>query len=167
LEFEFLAVDTEGYAPNILGISVAHPFGISFYYPLGHKEDVNIDAELHDFLRHVLITVKYRIFHNAGHDLNALPYLMDLPFADTMIMAHMIDENIMSKGLDYLSKYYCKNEGKQMHPLMAHIIKHQGWEYVPYALLQDYAATDATITMELFLHFLPLYEEQFGPLWSE
>lgn len=159
-------MDTEGYAPNILGISVAHPALTSMYFPVGHKEDVNIDEEVYTKLIQVLKSVKYRIFHNAGHDLVALPYLFDLPFICTMIMGHMVDENVMSKGLDYMYKYYCGGEGKEMDPVMASIIKHSGWEWVPYFLMYGYAMWDAKITMELFLTLLPKYEEQFGPLWS-
>lgn len=166
LTFKFIAVDTEGYYPDLLGISVAHPGLQSVYYPIGHREDVNIDSEVDGLLRHVLASVPYRIFHNAGHDLAALPELMDLPFICTMVLGHMVDENVMSKSLDYMHKTYCKGEGKQMHPLMASIIKTMGWYHVPYSLLYDYARVDARITMELFQQLLPLYEEQFGPLFS-
>lgn len=167
LKFKYLAVDTEGYIDQgILGISIANPLFESMYFPIGHSEDVNLDAETHSFLEYVLITVPYRIMHNAGHDMVALPYLFDLPFVDTMIMAHMVDENVMSKGLDYLHKQYCGGEGKEMHPLMKSIIESMGWYHVPYALVYDYAKVDAKITMELFLTLQPLYTEQFGPLWS-
>lgn len=164
--FKYLAVDTEGYAPNILGISIAHPGLDSMYFPVGHKEDVNCDSEIKEQIRNVLASVPYRIFHNAGHDIIALPYLHNLPFVCTMIMGHMVDENVMSKSLDYMSKYYCGNEGKQMDPLMKQIIDTMGWEYVPYGLMYNYATVDASITMELFLELLPRYEAQFGPLWS-
>lgn len=169
LNFKYLAVDTEGYAPNILGISIAHPALHSMYFPIGHQEDVNLDEETHTFLQHVLKKVPYRIFHNAGHDLIALPYLFDLPFVCTMIMGHMVNENVMSKSLDYMHKYYCpdsKHAGKEMDPLMASIIKTLGWYYVPYALMYLYGSVDAYITMELFLELLPRYEAEFGSLWS-
>jgi hypothetical protein len=167
--FKYLSVDTEGYAPNILGISIAHPALESMYFPVGHREDVNIDEETNAFLKHVLTSVPYRVFHNAGHDLIALSYLFDLPFICTMIMGHMVNENIMAKSLDYMHKIYCpgsKYAGKQMDPLMASIIKTMGWYYVPYALLYNYATVDAYITMELFQKILPLYEEQFDSPWS-
>ncbi len=166
LTFKYLAVDTEGYAPNPLGISIAHPALRSMYFPVGHREDVNIDEETYGFLCHVLRSVPYRIMHNAGHDLTILPFLFDLPFICTMIIGHMVDENVMSKGLDYMHKHHCGGEGKEMHPLMTSIIKTHGWEYVPYALMYEYATTDALITMELFQTLLPKYEAQFGPLWS-
>jgi hypothetical protein len=166
LQFKYLAVDTEGYAPNPLGISIAHPGLQSMYFPVNHREDINIDSETYEFLVHVLKTVPYRIMHHAGHDITILPFLRDLRFVCTMIMGHMVNENIMSKGLDYMHKFFCGGEGKQKHPLMESIIETMGWEYVPFELINLYAEIDARITMELFLRLLPLYEEQFGPLWS-
>lgn len=163
--FKYVAVDTEGYAPNLLGISVANPLE-SMYFPVGHMEDVNIDEEITGILQQTLKKIPYRVFHNAGHDLIALPYLFDLPFVCTMIMGHMVDENLMSKSLDYMHKHYCNGEGKLMHPLMESIIKNQGWYYVPFELMNAYADNDAKITMELFLTLLPKYEEQFGSFWS-
>jgi len=166
LSFKYIAIDTEGYAPNLLGFSVAHPALASMYFPLGHKENCNIDTEVQEFAQHVFTTVPYRIFHNAGHDLIALPYLFDLPFICTMIMGHMVDENVPSKGLDYQHKFHCDGDGKQRDPLMQSIIDTMGWEYVPYALIYEYATRDALITVELFLTLKKKYEEQFGPIWS-
>jgi 3'-5' exonuclease len=166
LVFKCLAVDTEGYAPNILGISICTPALQSMYFPVGHKEDINIDNETNTLLQHVLRTVPFRIMHNAGHDILALPSIFDLPFICTMIMGHMVNENIMSKGLDYMSKFY-GGPGKKMDPLMESIVKTMGWDYIPYALMDAYADNDALITMELFLKLLPMYESQFGPLFSE
>lgn len=165
--FKYLAVDTEGYAPNILGISIAHPGLNSMYFPVGHKENVNIDKETSTFLQNVLKTVPYRIFHNAGHDIASLPYLWNLPFICTMIMGHMVDENLISKSLDWMVKTYCPElEGKKRPELMQSIIHNMGWEYVPYALMYGYATQDAMITMGLFQKIKPLYEAQFGPIWS-
>jgi hypothetical protein len=167
LHFKYLAVDTEGYVEQgLLGISIANPLLQSMYFPISHKEAVNIDEETHKLLQHVLKTVQYRIMHHAGHDIIALPYLFDLPFICTMIMGHMVDENIMSKGLDFMHKFHCGGEGKNRHPLMDSIIHSMGWYYVPFYLMNEYADNDALITMELFLKLLPRYEEEFGPLWS-
>ena len=165
--FKYLAVDTEGYAPNILGLSIAHPGLRSMYFPLEHKEDVNVDEDIRRKIRQVLTSIPYRIYHNAGHDIASLPYLWDLPFICTMIMGHMVDENLINKGLDYMHKHYCNGEGKQRPEIMQSIITSMGWEWVPYALMYGYAAEDAKITMELFITLKPLYEAQFGPIWSE
>jgi hypothetical protein len=166
LDFKYIAVDTEGYAPDFLGLSIANPGLESIYFPLRHKEDVNVDHEVQTAITEVLKRVPYRIFHHAAHDLTILPELFDLPFVCTMIMGHMVNENLLSKSLDSMHKYFCNGEGKTDDPLMKSIIKTMGWEYVPFELINLYASNDALITMELFLTLLPLYEEQFGSLWT-
>jgi 3'-5' exonuclease len=167
LTFKYIAVDTEGFLDQgRLGTSVAHPGLESMYFPEGHMEDVNIDEEVAEALKETISSVPYRIFHNAAHDLMWFPELFDLPFVCTMIMGHMVDENLLSKGLDYMHKHYCGGEGKEMDPLMSSIISSMGWYYVPYSLMSMYAGTDAAITMELFIELKPLYESQFGELWT-
>ncbi len=164
--FKYISVDTEGYSYRPLGISIANPLGEAAYFPIGHTEDVNIDDELYKQLMHTIEKVPYRIMHHAGHDITILPSIHDLPFVCTMIMAHMIDENVMSKRLDYLHKLYCGGDGKTGDPVMQGIIDTMGWYAVPYVLMNKYAANDAKITMELFLELLRRYEAEFGSLWS-
>ncbi len=165
--FDYIAVDTEGFtAETILGISVANPALQGMYFPIGHREDVNIDEEVYAALKETLRTVPYRIMHNAGHDLLVLPYLFDLPFVDTMIMGHMVNENLMSKSLDFMHKQLCGGEGKKIDPLMESIIETMGWYYVPFELMNIYGSQDAVIAMELFITLMPKYEKEFGPLWS-
>lgn len=167
LTFQYLAIDTEGFTSETrLGTSICNPAMQSMYFPEGHKEDVNIDAEVAEALKYTIETVPYRIFHNAAHDISILPWIWDKPFVCTMIMGHMVDENVISKGLDWMHKVYCKGEGKQKHPLMQSIIDTMGWEYVPFELMNEYADNDALITMELFLELKPKYEAQFGELWT-
>ncbi len=168
LSFKYIAVDTEGFTrETMLGLSVAPPMSEGMYFPFGHMEDVNVDKEVQEAIAHTLINVPYRVMHNAGHDLTILPEeLKELPFADTMIMAHFVDENLWSKSLEAVHKHFTGGEGKKKHPVMESIIKTLGWEYVPYSLMSAYGAVDAQITMESFLAILPLFEEQFGPLWT-
>ncbi len=164
--FKYVAVDTEGFSYRPLGISIANPLGECAYFPIGHSEDVNVDSELNDLLMETIRKIPYRIFHNAGHDITIFPEWHDLPFVDTMIMGHMVDENVMSKSLDYLHKTYCGGDGKTGDPVMQGIIDTMGWYAVPYMLMYKYAANDAKITMELFLELLPRYEAEFGKLWT-
>jgi DNA polymerase-1 len=160
---KFVAVDTEG---DMLGFSVAIP-GFAMYIPVAHlQEDVNLDPT--EAIK-VIDSVPCRIFHNAAHDLQIFENYgtpLNGPFIDTMIIAHMVDENIPSKQLDYLHKHYCKGEGKNRHPMMEGIIKAMGWEYVPIELMCEYATNDAVITLELFMTLRPLYEKQFGAFFS-
>lgn len=168
-----LAVDSES-DPKVdlfLGISVGFA-ATGIYFPFNHmEEDANIDDDVCDLLFETLRTVPLRVFHNAAFDLSQFAKhlnldLWPLPFADTMIMAHMVNENVMSKKLDYLCKYYLGNEGKNRSALMQSIIDNLGWRYVPTVILADYAANDAKITWELYQYLLPLFEEQYGPLYD-
>ncbi len=168
LTFDYLAVDTEGYtAETRLGTSICNPLGQALYFPEGHKEtNVNIDEEVREALHYTIRTVPFRIFHHAGHDINILPYTRDLPFICTMVMGHMVDENLMSKNLDYLHRYYCGTEGKQMPEEMKGIIKDFGWEWVPVQMMIAYGTVDAYSAMNLFSVLKPLFEEKYGPIWS-
>ena len=184
MAFDYLATDTEGWrkgsiykvqdkkhvSPGLLGISIALPTLHSMYFPLNHQfEDVNISKEVLELLIEVLVKVKYRIFHNAAHDLySLLDYvdLRELPFLDTMIVGHMVDENLYSKKLDDMHKYYCGGSGKDRDPMMQSIIDTMGWYMVPFGWINRYASTDAQITMELAQTLIPKYTEQFGPLWT-
>jgi hypothetical protein len=160
-------VDTEGFtAKTRLGTSICTPAMQSLYFPEGHKENVNIDEEVSQALHETIARVPYRIFHNAAHDTVILPYTKDLPFVCTMIMGHMVDENVMSKGLDYMHKWHCGGEGKQKPEAMQKIIDLMGWEWVPFEMMNAYGDNDAVITMELFYSLKAKYEEQFGPIWN-
>jgi DNA polymerase I-like protein with 3'-5' exonuclease and polymerase domains len=184
LEFDYISVDSEGWprgatyevnkkkliSPGILGVSIALPTLDTMYFPLNHTfEDVNISPIVRSLLIDVLKSVKYRIFHHAAHDLYSMLELVDmreLLFLDTMILAHMVDENFYSKQLDALHKHYCKGSGKDRDPMMQGIIDAVGWYMIPFELVNRYASVDSQITMELAQTLIPLYTEQFGPLWS-
>jgi hypothetical protein len=127
LTFKYLSVDTEG---NLLGISLATPTLQSMYFPIGHIQNVNIDEEVKQKLYHVITTVSYRVMHHAGHDIIILPEIFELPFVCTMIVAHMVDENVPSKSLDYLHKYYCTDR-KKKHKLVEAIDKTIDYKKVP------------------------------------
>ncbi len=165
--FEYLAVDTEGFnsTDRFFGISIATPLQ-SMYFPYNHLDEKPVSDEIKHEIRTVLTSVPYRIMHNAGHDIVMLPYIANLPFVCTMIMAHMVNENWMSKSLEYLHKEVCGGEGKIKDPLMDSIKRTLGWEYIPFPIVNKYAAEDAFITFELFLELRRRYEQEFGPLWS-
>lgn len=167
-----LAVDTEGPKDGrTLGVSCAFNPGMGMYFPLEHlEENVNIDDETFEQLTEGIINTKLRVFQNAAHDLEVfekLGFPLTGPFADTMIMAHMIDENVLSKKLDYLHKYYVGGEGKDRHELMQKYIDNMGWEYVPVQLMNRYATQDAIATSELFETLEPLFIKQFGSLFND
>lgn len=170
-----LVIDTEGdfaYDPPLfLGMSLSLPLGQQVYLPFGHPyEDVNLPKETLEKAFDVIRNAPLRVFHNASHDLVVLRDIgcdvIDLPFADTMLMAHMLDENLKSKQLDFLVKHYLRIEGKKRNPLMQGIIDTMGWSHVPSMLMTEYAEQDARITNLLFLYLRPLFEKEFGPLFE-
>lgn len=167
------AVDSES-DPNtgmILGISVAF-LNQGMYFPINHLEsEANISDEIYDRLLSLLSDRQLLVMHNKAHDLEVFRTELELnlwehPVACTMIMAHMVDENVPSKSLDYLHKHYTGKEGKNRSVLMQSFIDSMGWLYVPVVLMAEYAANDAIITEELFNVLLPLFEKQYGPLYE-
>lgn len=166
------AVDSESDPESgmILGISVSFAHQ-AMYFPINHLEaEANINDTTLTRLLEVMSTRDLLIMHNKAHDIevfiNELGFnLWNRPVADTMIMGHMIDENVPNKGLDYLHKFYTGKEGKNRSELMQSFIDSMGWKYVPVVLMAEYAANDALITEELFDILLPLFETQYGPLY--
>lgn len=169
---DYLPVDTEGEVNH----PYAHTWGVSTsansvpeYFGFNHLIGNNLPQGWLERLRDVILRHNCLVFHNAKHDLRALAAL-DINykgrFYDTMMMAHMVDENIYSKELSYLSKMY-GGEPKRQAEEMALIIKAFGWQYIPLDYIRPYAANDAYITGELFYRLLPQFQEQgFEKLWD-
>lgn len=166
------AVDSESDPKSgmILGISVAFAHQ-GIYFPINHLEqDANVSDEILEQLLATMSSRSLLIMHNKAHDLEVFRTELEIdlwehPVADTMIMAHMIDENVPNKGLDYLHKHYTGKDGKNRSELMQSFIDSMGWKYVPVVLMEEYATNDAIITEELFEILLPLWEDQYGPLY--
>lgn len=178
---EFIAVDTEFYdsvygqpeklpLPKILGFSVATS-KYETYIPVGHisNSHLNVDPK---FIQEIIdiLNTKTLIFHNAMADLPVLESIgldIGVQFWDTMLMAHMIQENTASKKLDYLAKMHGLS-GKNMPPETQQIIDAFGWALLPPEMLSEYGANDARITYDLFkkLHKL-FYTQSFSEnLWT-
>lgn len=169
----YLPTDTEG--------TLNHPFsdtwGVSTsantvpeYFAFNHKVGNNLPQGWLLRLAEVIENHPCLVFHNAKHDLRSLRNLginYTGKFYDTMLMAHMVDENIFSKELDYLSKYY-GGDPKRQSEEMALLIKAFGWDIVPVDYIRPYGANDAYITGELYRKLLPSFQEQGfdGPLWD-
>ena len=142
-----------------MGVSIAwrDDRGINAMY-LPFRHIIGPNYELRRFLQPLqqLLSTKSCVFHNAKFDLESLRTLGldtdDTHFYDTMLMAHLLDENkpISGKGLDSLCRYYLKNEGKHRSPELAKMIKNHGWGMIPTSFMVEYAAWDAALTLELF-----------------
>lgn len=170
---EAITTDTEG--------SLNHPYsktfglstsvlGISEYFPVGHRFGENLPSEWVPELCKVVEHAPVLIMHNAKHDLRALRNMginYTGKFYDTMLMAHMINENIPNKGLDYLSKIH-GGEPKKRSQFMNDTITAFGWDFIPVEEMRPYAANDAYITEQLFIALWDDFRGQGfdGELWD-
>ena len=173
---EYVAVDTEASGKDVrdgqgflMGISVAYSDRAE-YLPFRHPKGYNMPVEWRDDLQHALDNAGCLIFHNAKFDLASLRTLgitVAGKFYDTMLMAHMVNENYMSKALDYLGKQLCGEE-KIKDEMMQAIIKGKGWDAIPSEIIEEYACQDAALTLKLFHKLYPEFKAQGfdGELWE-
>lgn len=169
-----LAIDTETngldprHDPNfrLLGVSYANTEGLSAYRPVGHiATDANISHNLVlQELRSLLARANTICFHNAKFDLVALSRGLALELWSynwycTLLMQHMIDENLPSKQLDYLGKHHF-NEGKAKDEKFDKFVKTFGWAFLPVWMVEEYAIQDAKLTLKLFQLLYPGFKRQ-------
>lgn len=170
----FIVVDTEGNGqrydvrchPDYLtvGISISWPGckNEGHYFPFNHKHD-NLPSEVLALLKDLLLNTPFLVFHHVKHDLVALKRIgIDLfhkKYYCTMLMAHWVNENLVSKELDFVSQHYGGNPKKRNDAFNA-IVKAFGWEYVPPNVMDEYASNDAFITKELFESIYPRFKEE-------
>jgi len=172
--------DGRGYA---LGISVAFLDGTgeltAFYLPFRHP---NLGGGLnYSLVRFVpimqqLLDTKLFIYHNAKFDLVSLRTLglqtgkSAQRFVDTMVLAHLLDENrpFTGKSLDSCARYYLKDEGgKRKSDDLKQAIKLVGWGMLTPVLISEYAMYDAVLTYRLWKHLQPLLKaEGLGEVWK-
>jgi DNA polymerase-1 len=83
-----------------------------------------------------------------------------------MLMAHLLDEDLPNKSLDYIGEYYVgirKNRSAEMQQYLDLF----GWANVPAYAIQEYAAHDAYLTLLVF-EFLKVRfdEEDLKEYWT-
>lgn len=111
------------------------------------------------------------IFHNAKFDLESLQTLGIFytgRFYCTMLMAHLINENIpFSKSLDACGKHYLKDPGKKQSDMFNGFKKIYGWEGMLPEIIWEYAAYDADLTLRLFEYLWPKFKaEELDVYWQ-
>lgn len=172
-----IAVDTETSGLRVregedylMGISIAYTVGgvvMSAYFPFRHEKD-NLDKSFIQPLRELLEDSRI-VFHNAPFDIASLRTIgirVRGDIWDTQVMAHHYNENLPSKELDWLSKYFLKDE-KKHDPLFEKWIKLWGWKSLPVELMAPYAEKDAELTLRLFkLLYAGLNKQEILPLWK-
>lgn len=141
--------------------------GTTYYVPTyhnewGHGEILRLDTTgLFDTLPRVPI-----IFHNAKFDLKVLARLkLEVPedlIYDTMLMAHLIDEEKKSFELDDIAREYL---GVRKDIKLASAMKSFKWEDVPANVMAKYSEQDALITYNLFWCLFNKFNE-FSEVWK-
>lgn len=182
LDAPYLVIDTESNARDfrhdpaarITGIAPAFRTakGIQYtYYPYQHRLGENLDADHLARVRTVIEASPLIVCHNWRFDALALAKsgidVRHKPFADTMLWVHWLNENLLSKGLDYASQYY-GGQPKKRSELFEAFKKLLGWEWIPSWVMGEYSENDALITAQLYEKLLPDFEAEgyLGELWD-
>lgn len=165
LDTESSGADLRDSTGHVIGFSVAfrpvevmEPF--SAYFPVRHV-DFNYDRTLITSVMRGL-QGKTLVMHNAKHDLVALDRMgfpWNGPFMDTMLMAHMVDENLPNKSLDYLARRFT-GEHKERSRAMQAFIDAFGWEFLPAEMVAEYGEHDALITLLLFEYLTTFWKRE-------
>lgn len=178
---EVIAVDTEANGQDIrdgrgfaIGVSLAYRDGDgslqSAYLPFRHRDDSgNLDKEYISKLRMLFNAAPTIVFHNAKFDLVSLGTLgITVPdrFYDTMLMAHMVNENWLSKGLDWLGWNLLRKGKSGQDKVKTWAEAGNGWDAVPSRIMAPYAKQDAELTLELYEYLRPQFDKQgLDSLW--
>lgn len=179
-ENEYIAFDTEttgtDKSSKIIGFSVSAHVEIGYYVILSEwKHDKLVDLETIDGAEALLkkLIGKQLVMHNAVFDCamvknNFNISLIDSVHTDTMILAHLLDEN-RHNGLKELGVgIFGQDAAKEQFEMKESVIKNGGVltksQYELYkadsTLLANYGAKDAILTIKLFYHFLPSLFDQ-------
>jgi DNA polymerase I-like protein with 3'-5' exonuclease and polymerase domains len=132
----------------------------SRYFTFRHPAD-NLDKSHLEILNSIL-TVKKLGFHNVPIDLAALTTLgieITIPPHDSIVLAHLVNEELPSKQLDWLAKYIFKKfpeghpyavykQGK-LDDKLSRYTDIWGWDDVPVWLMTPYACFDAELQYAL------------------
>lgn len=179
---EFIAFDTETTglekSSKIIGVSVAAETDKAYYVIFSYWDkqaqtlvDLPTVAYAKEF--HAFLATKDLIMHNALFDCQMVEnnfnvQLMPKVHTDTMVLAHLLDEN-RSVGLKELgTEVFGENAKKEQIEMKESITANGGsttkGNYELYKadadLIAKYGAKDAILTLNLFYHLVPqLYEQ--------
>lgn len=167
-----LAVDTETSGLNVRnGVDYLTGFCIdtgfsSFYLPFRHAKgaELNLSRRWLEPLESIL-QKQNLIWHNQKFDFHSVKTIGMDPDKwtgkqyCTLLISHLVNEELWSHELDFLAKWYCKmskTDGDLIHDL-AEIY---GWENLPPNIMAPYGAGDVRITRALRDKLWPLLQKQ-------
>jgi len=165
---KYLAVDleTDGLDPflgrKIISIQISTKPGMGYYFRWNGKIREQVMELLSD-------SSKVFIFHNHKYDgqwlrMHGIPIKGRI--IDTMIAAHLSDENLPSKELDVLSSTFTPLKGHK-DEMKEYIKTHDcRWDEVPLSIAVPYGCGDTDATFRLKKFFIPrLKKEGIMPLF--
>lgn len=153
-----IAIDTETTGLNVRN-GVDYLMGVCFstkglmgYIPFRHQTD---NVSFH-WIEHLfsLLANKPLVWHNRKFDWHSIrtlgvdPTILQGPQFDTLIIAHLIDEELPSKELNFLAKRFLKDQkadGDEIHKLG----EIYGWKSIPPDVMAPYGSYDADLTRRL------------------
>lgn len=170
---KILAVDTETNGEDIrdgrgylTGISICARLDgelVADYFPFRHGTGSNLPDEVRYALRDLLGSGIPTIYHNAKFDLISLGTAGIRPTGQvycTLLMAHLINENLFSYSLNSVCAFYLGKEAenqKDVSEELRNAIKTFGWANIPVAIMTPYATRDAVLLFRLAEKIWPLF----------
>ena len=113
------------------------------------------------------------IFHNAKFDIpvfvNEGVDFKGIMYWDTMLMSHMVDENVFNHGLKPLSVSIWGSEANSEAEFIKKLMKNLNnkWECCPPVVMAQYCNKDAKLTYDLYHYYFPeMKEQELVPLWD-
>jgi DNA polymerase-1 len=165
-----LSIDTEASGLNVrngvdylTGICVDTGFS-SFYLPFRHAKGNNLQRKWLPFIEEIL-QKKDLIWHNQKYDFHSFKTIGIDPLKfqgkqyDCLLIAHLINEELYSLELEFLTKWYLKVTKEQANEIHA-LGEIYGWENIPPPIMAPYGAADARITRQLRDKLWPLLVKQ-------
>ena len=168
---EYVALDSEttGLYPRdgyMLGIS------LSYNGKCGAYIDTNCFDDSTESLLQTLFNEKAVIFHNAKFDMAFFEYHFNFKFPkfeDTMLLHYLIDENPGTHGLKQLAMKFTPygDYEKPMYDWIDQYRKENGilkadfqWGWIPFEVMQTYAAMDAVVTFMVYEKFVKIKQNK-------
>ena len=162
IDTETTGLDVRNGRNFLMGICVSVE-GFMGYIPFRHKTG-NVSKgwvrPLFDVLR-----TKPLIWHNRKFDMHSIqtigidPLALQGPQFDTLIIAHLVNEEFYSFELDSLSKLLLKDQKRDGDPVKKYG-QLFGWENIPVELMAPYGSYDADLTRRLKQYLWPLLVSQ-------
>jgi len=151
-----------------------HMLGISLSYngKCGAYIDTDCFDDTTEELLQELFNKKAVIFHNAKFDMAFFEYHFNFKFPkfeDTMLLHYLIDENPGTHGLKQLAMKFTPygDYEKPMYDWIDQYRKENGilkgdfqWGWIPFEVMQTYAAMDAVVTFMVFEKFVKIKQNK-------